>query len=77
MNKHANFSVGDWVAGHDLIQNINPSDTRDHIGHYAQASRTQTKTAIAAADAAMPQWAASTLKPRADALDAVAARFNS
>ncbi|MEX1165656.1 MAG: aldehyde dehydrogenase family protein [Hydrogenophaga sp.] len=71
MNTHANYIAGDWVQGQDLIQNINPSDTRDLVGHYAQANRAQADAAIAAAAAALPKWAASTPQQRADALDAV------
>ncbi|UXH80685.1 aldehyde dehydrogenase family protein [Roseateles amylovorans] len=66
-----NFINGEWVAGVDQRPNINPSDTSDVIGLYAQADAAQTETAIAAAQAAFPGWAASTPQQRFDVLDAV------
>ncbi len=68
---HANFIAGDWVAGTNASPNINPSDTRDVVGLYAQASRAQVEDAVAAAQAAQPVWAAFTPQQRADALDQV------
>jgi acyl-CoA reductase-like NAD-dependent aldehyde dehydrogenase len=64
-----NFIAGAWVAGTQTSPNINPSDTRDVIGEYAQASAAQVGEAIAAAHAAFPAWAASTPQQRADMLD--------
>ena len=66
-----NYIAGEWVAGPDAAENINPSDTRDVIDVYARADRAQCDTAIAAAQAAHPAWAASTPQQRADALDQV------
>ena len=46
-----NFIAGEWVAnGYDSV-NINPSDTNDIIGTYAEASREDAEQAIAAAHA--------------------------
>ncbi|WP_423908650.1 hypothetical protein [Candidatus Spongiihabitans sp.] len=36
-----NYSNGHWVAGEDSVPNINPSDTRETIGEFAQASSVQ------------------------------------
>ena len=66
---HKNFIAGEWVAGAQTSPNINPSDTRDVIGEYAQASAQQVSDAIAAAHAAFPAWAAATPQQRADVLD--------
>jgi aldehyde dehydrogenase (NAD+) len=66
-----NFIGGVWVAGVGTLPNINPSDTDDVIGHYAQADEAQTEAAIAAARAAFPAWAFSTPQQRFDVLDAV------
>ncbi len=66
-----NYIAGEWVAGVDQRPNINPSDTSDVIGLYAQADAAQTEAAIAAAQAAFPAWAASTPQQRFDVLDAV------
>ena len=30
---HHNYIAGDWVAGTDVIENRNPSDITDLIGH--------------------------------------------
>jgi aldehyde dehydrogenase (NAD+) len=66
-----NFIAGDWLAGADAARNLNPSDTRDVIGEYAQADAAQAALAIAAASAAFPAWSLSTPQQRFDILDAV------
>lgn len=71
MSTHANYIAGEWLQGPHAIENTNPSDTRDVLGLYAQASRAQTEAAIAAAEVALPKWAGFTPQQRADALDAV------
>ncbi|WIT10020.1 aldehyde dehydrogenase family protein [Paucibacter sediminis] len=68
---HANFIAGQWLTGASSRANINPSDTRDEIGRYAQADTAQTELAIAAAHAAAPAWGLSTPQQRADALDRI------
>ena len=65
-----NLIGGEWVAGASASRNINPSDTRDLVGEYAQADAAQTRDAIAAATAAAPAWALSTPQQRFDILDA-------
>ena len=42
---HHNYIAGDWVAGTDVIENRNPSDITDLIGHYTQASAAQADQA--------------------------------
>jgi aldehyde dehydrogenase (NAD+) len=66
-----NYIDGAWIDGATAAANINPSDTSDVIGHYAQADRAQTASAIAAAAAAAPAWGRSTPQTRADILDAI------
>lgn len=66
-----NLINGQWVDGPGAIRNINPSDTRDVIGEYAQADAAQARQAIAAAHAAFPAWSLSTPQQRFDILDAV------
>ena len=34
-----NYIAGEWTASEHSIDNLNPSDTRDIIGQFAQASR--------------------------------------
>lgn len=70
MALHKNFINGEWVAGTGTKENINPSDITDVIGEYTQADKGQTETAIAAAQAAAPAWAATTPQQRADILEA-------
>ncbi len=75
---HKNFIGGEWLAGANVTRNINPSDTNDVVGEYAQADAAQANTAIAAAKAAAPGWSRSTPQERHDALkkvsDEIAAR---
>ncbi len=71
MNRFDNFIHGEWVPGVDTRPNLNPSDTRDVIGDYAQADAAQAAQAVAAAQSAFPAWAASTPQQRFDVLDAV------
>lgn len=66
-----NYIAGEWVEGTAAAVNVNPSDTRDVLGAYARADAAQAGMAIAAAQAAQPQWAAATPQRRFDALDAV------
>ncbi len=66
-----NYVAGEWVSGVDAARNINPSDVTDVVGRYAQADRSQTEQAIAAARSAFPRWSTSSLQERANVLDAV------
>ena len=66
-----NFINGEWVAGSRVSRNINPSDTRDLVGEYAQGDAAQARDAIGAAQAAFPAWSVSTPQQRFDILDAV------
>ncbi|PZP28530.1 MAG: aldehyde dehydrogenase family protein [Roseateles depolymerans] len=68
---YKNLIGGEWRDGVAVSRNINPSDTRDLIGEYAQADAEQTRLAISAADAAFPAWSLSTPQQRFDILDAV------
>ena len=62
-----NYIDGAWLDGASSTPNINPSNTDDVIGHYAQADAQQAQLAIAAAAAAAPGWALSNVQMRADA----------
>jgi acyl-CoA reductase-like NAD-dependent aldehyde dehydrogenase len=66
-----NYINGAWVDGASSAANINPSNTADIIGHYAQADAQQAELAIAAAAAAAPGWALSNIQMRCDALDKI------
>ena len=65
---HKNFIAGEWVEGAAVTRNINPSDTNDVVGEYAQADAAQTDAAIEAAHAAFPAWARTTPQERHDIL---------
>ncbi|MBX3606566.1 MAG: aldehyde dehydrogenase family protein [Piscinibacter sp.] len=67
---HKNLINGEWVDGARASRNVNPSDTRDLVGEYAQADAAQAKAAIAAARAAFGSWSQSTPQQRFDLLDA-------
>jgi aldehyde dehydrogenase (NAD+) len=68
---HKNLIGGEWVDGPRASRNINPSDTRDVVGEYAQADAGQTREAIASAQKAFASWSLSTPQQRFDLLDAV------
>jgi aldehyde dehydrogenase (NAD+) len=66
-----NYIAGEWVPGATTSRDINPSDTSDVLGEYAQADQKQADTAIAAARAAFPAWATFNTQARADLLDKI------
>ena len=70
-----NLIGGEWVAGARVSRNINPSDTRDVVGEYAQANAEHAKQAIAAATKAQAAWGLSTPQQRFDILDAAGAEI--
>ena len=65
---HKNFIGGEWTDGEGVSRNINPSNTDDVVGLYAQASAAQLDAAVAAARAAFPPWSRATPLVRHDAL---------
>ena len=66
-----NFIAGEWRDGQSEITNINPSDTSDIIGQFAQASTNDLEEAIQAAGEAQKIWAQSGLETRYNALMAI------
>ncbi len=69
--KGHNFIDGKWIGGATATPDINPSNTADVVGEYAQADRQQAAAAIAAARNAFAKWSTSSIQLRADVLDAV------
>jgi len=69
------FIGGEWVDSTRSKPNINPSDTRDVIGHYAQADAKQAELAVQAAVNASAAWGRSTPQQRFDVLDAAGAEI--
>ena len=66
-----NLIAGEWLAGDEAVDNVNPSDTGDILGEARCASAAQPETAIAAARAAFPAWSQGPIQSRADALDRI------
>lgn len=66
-----NFIAGEWVAGMSTVENRNPSDLSDVIGHYAQASAAQLEKALDAAHAAQTEWAGYGLERKQSVLMAI------
>ena len=63
-----NYIAGEWVEGDGVSRDVNPSDTNDVIGLFAQANAGQVETAVAAARAAFPAWSRTTPQERHDIL---------
>jgi aldehyde dehydrogenase (NAD+) len=70
-----NLINGEWLEGARVSRNINPSDTRDLVGEFAQADAAQASEAVAAARAAFAGWSLSTPQQRFDVLDAAGAEI--
>lgn len=72
-----NLIDGQWRDSDRTFTTINPSDTNDVVGSYAQASIEDVEEAFAAARRAQPAWGSSNIQLRADLLrkvgDAIAA----
>jgi len=75
MNVKRNFIGGEWVGASAPKPNVNPSDTSDVVGEYAQADAAQTAAAVLAARAAFPAWAGGSIQARADSLEKIAAEI--
>ncbi|HEY7904129.1 MAG TPA: aldehyde dehydrogenase family protein [Casimicrobiaceae bacterium] len=71
MTPHPNYIAGDWVAGADTTESVNPSNTGDIVGAFSRGSVADTERAIAAARAAFPTWSRSGIQQRHDALKKV------
>ncbi|TFI21790.1 aldehyde dehydrogenase family protein, partial [Herbaspirillum sp. 3C11] len=72
MTEYKNLIAGEWVAGAERHDNINPSDTNDVVGVALHASAAQTADAVAAARQALPGWSRNTVQLRSDVLSTVA-----
>lgn len=66
-----NYVAGEWLAGTNAVPNVNPSNTCDVIGEYAQASATDVARAIDAASDAFRSWSRSTIQTRHDCLKTI------
>lgn len=52
-----NLIAGEWLAGENEIENRNPSDLTDLVGHFAQAGADQLDAALDQAQQAQKEWA--------------------
>ncbi|WP_247256939.1 aldehyde dehydrogenase family protein [Pseudomonas moorei] len=68
---NSNYIAGEWVKGQSEVENRNPSDTRELIGLYAQASSIQLESAIEAATQAQKLWARAGIEQRYKVLMAI------
>lgn len=68
---YQNYIGGTWVDGSGEVENINPSDTRDVIGLFAQGSSAQVDQAVAAAAEAQAVWKGYGLERRQAVLQAI------
>ena len=53
-----NLIAGEWLAGESEIENRNPSDLTDVVGHFAQASVDQLDATLERAAIAQAEWSA-------------------
>ena len=67
-----NLIAGAWWEGAGSLENRNPSDLDDLIGHYAIASPDEVADACAAAAEAQQEWRYSTPQVRAELLERIA-----
>lgn len=72
MDLHHLLIDGEWMPGVGVVDNINPSNTDDVVGRYAQAGRADVDHAIDAARSAADAWGLSGLQQRHDILEAAA-----
>ncbi|TPQ39133.1 MULTISPECIES: aldehyde dehydrogenase family protein [Cupriavidus] len=65
---YSNLIAGEFVEGANISRNINPSNTNDVVGEYAQGSVADVNKAVDAAKAAFPAWSRATSQERFDIL---------
>ncbi|MFK7765226.1 MAG: aldehyde dehydrogenase family protein [Roseobacter sp.] len=66
-----NFIDGQWVSGKVAVPNVNPSNTDEIIGEYAQAGQAEAEQAVEAATQAFNTWRYSDPQTRHDCLKAI------
>jgi acyl-CoA reductase-like NAD-dependent aldehyde dehydrogenase len=69
MSTFSQFINGEWLASKKTRTNINPSNSNEIIGDYAEADAADVELAVQAAQAALPAWSRSTPQQRFDVLD--------
>lgn len=70
-SENALYIAGEWQSGVSTIENINPSDISENLGHFAQASEDQVHHAISAAKVAQPEWEKTPIERKQSVLQAI------
>src|ERR1041385_3421199 len=67
---YKNYIGGRWVkpASGEMIENLNPADTRDVVGRFPASSAEDAEAAVNAAREAFPRWKATPAPRRAELL---------
>ncbi|MFT4797649.1 MAG: acyl-CoA reductase-like NAD-dependent aldehyde dehydrogenase [Candidatus Azotimanducaceae bacterium] len=71
MSQFNNLVAGEWIGAASYMANINPSNTNEIVGEYAQANNADVDAAIEAASAAFFTWSRAGIQQRSDSLDAI------
>lgn len=66
-----NYIAGQWRDAPQSVANINPSDTADVVGHYAQATVADLEEALGAAKRAQAIWRSTGLEQRQSVLQSI------
>lgn len=69
---YANYIGSEWVTSQHGIADISPSDTTDTVGVFAAAGVDDARAAVASAQQAQANWAATSGESRAELLEATA-----
>ncbi|MGR3837234.1 MAG: aldehyde dehydrogenase family protein [Cognatishimia sp.] len=68
---YKNYIAGEWLDGDSTIENRNPSDVTDLIGHYAQATPDHLEATLDQAKQAQREWAVYGLERKQAVLNAI------
>ncbi len=71
-----NLIAGEWLTGDSVLRNVNPSDTGDLLGEYAEATAAQVADAAQGARLGAREWRAAACGVRAGILHAIATEID-
>ena len=71
MTTHPNLIAGEWITTDATIDDVNPSDLTDVVGHFSRGTAADVDRAVDAAAAAQRAWAAVPLDDRARTLERI------
>ncbi|HWQ09576.1 MAG TPA: aldehyde dehydrogenase family protein, partial [Holophaga sp.] len=69
MDIHGNLIDGAWVAGAEVLRNVDPCHSDRVVGLYASAAHSDAEAAVRAARRALRDWSRSDPQRRFDLLD--------